>query len=88
MHGEKPISFKIAEAVAEYEGTAVEELHPPLQTVIDPDAIDAMFRSSDSDQVRPMVEFDYKGYTIHVDQSAEVTVTEPAPASCATKEVA
>ncbi|SDQ33203.1 hypothetical protein SAMN04489842_0512 [Natronobacterium texcoconense] len=88
MPSENPISFEIAEEVAAYEGTRVEDLHPPLHDAIDTDALDAMFRSSGADRILPSVEFTYKGYTIHVDNSSEITIRDRAPTAEPTKETA
>lgn len=56
------ISFAVIEAVAEAKGVDSTELNPPLADIIDPDALESLFRS-DTGEVR---------FTYH---DCEVTVT-------------
>ncbi|AFZ72132.1 HalOD1 output domain-containing protein [Natronobacterium gregoryi] len=78
MTSKPPVSFRIAQAVAEHEGTTVEELHPPLHDAIDTEALDAIFRTDDSSRVVPAIEFSYKKYAIQVDSPDEIIVRESA----------
>lgn len=71
------IRLKVVEEVADREGTDPVELHPPLHTVIDPEALDALFRSTSSTtRGNGTVEFQYQGYQIRVDGSGEVQLGE------------
>ncbi|AEH36575.1 HalOD1 output domain-containing protein [Halopiger xanaduensis] len=78
MDGEQSISLHVIEAVAAYEGVEPEALRSPLHSAIDPDALDALFRSADGEQGAVSVEFTYKGYRIQVDGPDAITVSEPA----------
>ncbi|MXV62280.1 hypothetical protein GS429_09435 [Natronorubrum sp. JWXQ-INN-674] len=73
MSQERPISFEVAQQVADREGVPVEELRPPLHTAIDTDALDSLFRSNDPDR-RPTIEFRYNGHTVRIDSTGEITV--------------
>lgn len=71
------ISLKVVEEVADREGTDPTELHPPLHTVVDTDALDTLFRStSGTTRADGTVEFRYRGYTIRVDGSGKVEIGE------------
>ena len=77
MDGEQSVCLSIVAKVAEYEGTAPEDLQPPLHSAIDTDSLDALFEAADSDREGPSVEFTYKGYTIRVDGADEITINDP-----------
>lgn len=73
----EPISLKVVEKVADREGTDPAELHPPLYTVIDTEALDSLFQSTASTvRANGTVEFQYHGYKIRVDGSGEVQLGE------------
>lgn len=74
----EPISVRIVRRVAEREGVDPSSLEPPLQQVIDPDALESLFRRPGG---RPAalagsVEFAYNGHEVVVDSSGDVTVTD------------
>ena len=75
---EKP-SLAIVERVAEREGVSSVELNPPLFDVIDPDALDAFFESSNAgtSPTGAHVSFSYCGYDVRVEDDGHVTITEP-----------
>lgn len=56
-------STRVIETVARREGISPASLQPPLYEVVDPDALDEMFRSA-HDHTRVIVE--YYGYEIEV----------------------
>lgn len=56
-------STRVIEAVARREGISPASLQPPLYEVVDPDALDEMFRNA-HDGTRVIVE--YYGYEIEV----------------------
>lgn len=66
----------VVELIADLEGVDSGELSPPLYSVIEPDALDALFRSSNSDteQILGHVHFEYCGYEIRVQSDGEVTI--------------
>ena len=69
------VSLKVVEKVASREGTDPVELQPPLHTVIDSEALDALFRSTRSrSRTKGTIEFQYQGYTIRIDSSGEVEI--------------
>jgi len=70
-----PTSFSLAvvEAVATAEGISPLDLSVPLATVIDTDALDALFRCESCN-----VTFDYCGYRVSVDSDRSVAL---APAT-------
>lgn len=72
---EKP-STLIIELIADLEGVDPAELSPPLYSVIDPDALDALFGSSTDDepQTAGHVDFEYCGYEIRIQSDGEVAI--------------
>jgi len=71
------ISLKVVEKVAEREGVDPTELHPPLHTVIDTEALDSLFQSTPStDRTTGTVEFRYRGYKVQLSSSGEVEIGE------------
>lgn len=77
MQSGAPVSLEVAEKVAEQEETDPTELHPPLHTAIDPEALDALFQSTPAtDRTDGIVTFQYKGYRVCVDSSGEVKIGE------------
>lgn len=64
-----PPSHAVVRAVADADGVDPTDL-PPLYAAVDPDALDAMFRGRTAGSVT----FEYTGYTVTVDASADVTV--------------
>ena len=70
------ISLKVVEKVAEREGVDPTELHPPLHTAIDTEALDSLFQSTQSTSRSGMVEFRYRGYKVQISSSGEVEIGE------------
>lgn len=64
---EKP-SRIVLDRIADLEDTTPAELSTPLYSVIDPDALDALFHSSgaETSETATRVEFTYCGYEVHV----------------------
>ena len=61
------LSETIVNIVADFEGVDPAELTPPLYSVIDPDALEALFASTDSDgPPHGHVSFRYRGYDVRV----------------------
>lgn len=67
------VSDRIIERVSEREGTDSLELDEPLYRAIDPDALDALLRTSNEDLT---VEFTYLGHRIVVQGDGRVVVRE------------
>ncbi|EMA30565.1 HalOD1 output domain-containing protein [Halobiforma nitratireducens] len=80
-HDTRSVSYRVVEKLAEHEGTTSTNLEPPLHSAIDPDAIDALFRTrnANADGVAPSLEFEYEGYTVRIDGPTEITIEDPAP---------
>lgn len=72
-----PVTDRVVSAVAEATGTDPLELEP-LNEVVDPDALDALFSSSGLRSARPprRVEFAYAGRTVVVTGGGTVEVTD------------
>jgi hypothetical protein len=66
---ERTVSEAVLTAVAEREGVAEHELRPPLYDVINPEALDALFREATGS-----VTFEYLGYRVTVDSDCTVTL--------------
>lgn len=60
------VSTRVLEAVAEANGTSPIELSPPLYEVIDPDALNALFRSGRRSESDLEVTFEYQGLEVTV----------------------
>ncbi|WP_394742729.1 HalOD1 output domain-containing protein [Natronococcus roseus] len=70
----------IIEAVAEHEVVDVTAIEPPayepLYAVVDPEALDALFRSDPSTELS--LSFEYAGYDVTVSGNGRVDVTDPS----------
>jgi hypothetical protein len=65
-----PVSVRVAEALADAAGTDPVALEPPLQSAIDPDALDALVASD----AEARVEFEYDGRRVTVRADGTVVV--------------
>ncbi|QSG14850.1 HalOD1 output domain-containing protein [Halapricum desulfuricans] len=72
---DEDLIYKIIHLIAEETDTDICEL-PPVYETIDPDALNAFLRCSDSSDTRPKrsVEFSYCGYRVMVDSTRQVTL--------------
>lgn len=70
--GNKPVSLRVVDEIADKEGTSPLELEP-LYDVVDPDALDALFQS---DSAEGTFEFTYHGYHVVVREDGRLTVGE------------
>jgi hypothetical protein len=66
-------SVAVVMAVAAREGVDPTELSPPLNDVVDPDALDALFAGSDDESIGSLT-FDYRGYSVEVRSDGRVHV--------------
>lgn len=62
----RPLSEQLVRAVAASEGVDPVALETPLYEAIDPDALDRLFRSTNTDRAGGRVEFSYHGYRVVV----------------------
>ncbi|OAQ51086.1 hypothetical protein HTG_18535 [Natrinema mahii] len=86
-NGEVPPSQAIIEAIAAHEGVDVTEIEPPaydpLFTVVNPEALDELFRTAAGPPSDAVVTLEYEGYEIVVradgvevrDRDADESVT-------------
>ncbi|PSP78628.1 hypothetical protein BRC81_07350 [Halobacteriales archaeon QS_1_68_20] len=73
--GNEQASRAVLTAVADAEGVDPVDLDRPLYDAVDPDALDALFRTDVADGVDCHVQFRYYGYeiTVHGDGSLDLT---------------
>lgn len=69
------VSHRVVEAVANEEGIPPHDLDQPLNEVVDPDALDDLFRA---DGTIETVEFSYHGYAVVVRGAGRVAVRSPS----------
>lgn len=76
----------VVSAVAEAEGVEPDALDESLGDVVDPDALRSLFATTPGGTTRDgTLTFTFCGYTVTVDGTGSVTVTDPSePASSAT----
>lgn len=70
-----PPSIAVVEAVAERDGVDASTLDPPLNTVVDGDALDSLFAGKGED-ANAVVEFSYRGYVVVIGGDGAVTVAD------------
>ncbi|SFB71289.1 hypothetical protein SAMN05444422_101402 [Halobiforma haloterrestris] len=69
-------SYRVIEAVARKEGVSPSELSPPLFSVVDPDALDALVQGDgDSDTSQVTVEFTYLDYVVQIREGPTVSIS-------------
>ncbi|WP_408958649.1 HalOD1 output domain-containing protein [Natrinema sp. 74] len=78
--GEVPPTQAIIEAIAAHEGVDVTEVEPPaydpLFTVVNPEALDKLFRTTASTTSDTVVRLEYEGYEVVVRAGGNVVVRE------------
>ena len=70
------LALSIVEAVAEREGVAVTELEESLHEAVNTDALASLFETTVPEETNPSVTFTYCGYTVRVDGSGEIELSE------------
>ncbi len=72
------ISVQVVEKIAETEGTDPIELHPPLHSAVDVDALQHLFDSMPEESHPGRVSFEYQGYTVQVvaDETVQVEIQD------------
>ena len=78
IDGGRSVSTVVVEAVAESMGVSPLELDPPLHRVVDPDALDDLFRPSRAATESPRVSFTYAGHEVTVHGRGDVEVRPEA----------
>lgn len=80
MEPDRSISTRVIEKIAERRGIDPIEMHPHLYDVIDPDGLDQFFSEvmSNDEKGTAQVKFTCEQYTVRVEDSGEITVTEQA----------
>lgn len=77
MSSSPPLSYTVVETVAEAEAVDPVELEIPLNDVIDPDALEALFESTNTAPRRTgQVTFEYAGHTVVVGSDGTVMVAD------------
>lgn len=71
QHPDSP-SYAVVRTIARREGVSPEALRPPLSSVLDPDALDALVTSGDALR---RLEFRYNSYDVVVDSDGDVSVS-------------
>lgn len=81
--GSSEVSQAVVYAIADAEGVSPVQIHPPLATAIDTDALDRLVANMSSDPDAPdgMVRFSYNGYTVTVTEPGDVSVTRISQAT-------
>ncbi|WP_318571068.1 HalOD1 output domain-containing protein [Salinigranum marinum] len=80
---QKNLHLLVVEEIARHKGVPPVRLHPPLYSVIDPDALDAVLANdtSESDSLSLTVSFEYDGCVVKVDSTHDVEVVPSDEAS-------
>jgi hypothetical protein len=65
----RDVTSAVATALAAHENVGVDELAPPLYDVIDPEALENLFRNTSGS-----VTFEYREYEVTVDDEYDVQV--------------
>ena len=75
----KSVSEKVLEVIAEAEDIDASEIEEPLYEAVNPDGLDAIFKSKDSDATRNQgkVQFPYYGYKVTVTAQGNVKLQNP-----------
>lgn len=73
MHNGKSVGVEIAERIANREGVDPTDLEPPLNDIVDLEALDALLQSSHPDGTT--VRFSYGQYRIEVSNTGRTRVT-------------
>ena len=70
-------SYRVVEAIAQKEGTSPSELSPPLFSVVDPEALDALVQEDvDSNDSQVEVEFTYLDYVVQIRDGPTVSISD------------
>lgn len=75
---DEPLSHAVVEVVADAENVDPTELETPLHEVINPDALDTLFKSTADGSPRPRGKliFEYCGHTVSVTSDATVVLAD------------
>ncbi|GAA0666882.1 HalOD1 output domain-containing protein [Natronoarchaeum mannanilyticum] len=67
----RTVAEKVVDAISDAEGEAATELTPPLYDAIDPEALDAVTESMNSEGT---IAFEYCGHEVRVDGDGEISI--------------
>lgn len=72
------LTTRVVQRVAKKEGLNATDLSKPLDEVVDPDALEALFSESPDGYQRAAgtIQFTYQGYTIVIDSDQQVSIEE------------
>lgn len=74
---DRSVTERVLEAVAAAEDVSALELTPPLSDVVDPDALERLFASTDTaDRALGRIQFSYSGYEVTVAGDGSVRVDD------------
>lgn len=85
MSQETDLVLSIVETVAEREGVDVTELDAPIHEAVDTDALESLFATTAMTGTDAFVTFTYCGYSIRVDGSGGIRVSDSGPETTTTK---
>lgn len=68
-----PVTYRVLDAIAKEEEISPLEVDPPLAAIIDPDALNDLFRNG---KRGVYVEFTYRGYQVVIKGEDHITVNE------------
>ncbi|TYL39124.1 hypothetical protein CV102_07475 [Natronococcus pandeyae] len=69
-------SYRVVETVAQKEGVSPTDLSPPLFSVVDPDALDALVQAdADSNTGEVEIEFTYLDYVVQIQNGPTVSIS-------------
>ncbi|MFA9428513.1 HalOD1 output domain-containing protein [Natronorubrum sp. A-ect3] len=69
-------SYRVVEAIAQKEGVSPTELSPPLFSVVDPEALDALAQpDADSNTGQIEIAFTYLDYVVQVRTGSEISIS-------------
>ena len=69
-------SYRVVEAVAQKEGISPSEVSPPLFSVVDPEALDALVQpDADANTGRIEIRFMYLDYIVRAQNGPEVSIS-------------
>lgn len=68
------ITLEIVQKVAQSKGVDPIDLHPPLHTTIDTEALNNLFKSTKNGQREGTVRFEYNGHVVQVEADGTVEV--------------
>lgn len=75
------VSYAVVEQVAKFKDEKPGALEPPLNDVIDPDALDSLFAPTGTSARDGTITFDYSGCRITVEDTGDIVVRDGGAAT-------